>query len=87
MPMDSISMCSITLYYSNMNVGNNHIILTPEVKVSPAHLVLIVSLVKCLQSMSEVCAVCRLDMYHTNVLMYHTMVVMAHLTKGPMLDV
>ncbi len=65
--MDSISMCSITLYMSNMDVGSslrllsastqpchNHIILTPQVKVSPAQLILIVSLDKCLQSMSEV---------------------------------
>ncbi len=33
---------------------HNHIILTPQVKASPAHLILIVSLVKCPQSMSEV---------------------------------
>ncbi len=33
---------------------HNHIILTPQVKASPAHLILTVSLVKCLQSMSEV---------------------------------
>ncbi len=33
---------------------HNHIMLTPQVKVSPAHLIFILSLVKCLQSMSEV---------------------------------